>query len=209
MLWIGITGSMGSGKTTVSDSLRRMGYAVLDADSVVRTVLRPGGEAETEVLKEFGPSVRAPDGTLDRRALGRVVFSEPAKLEKLEWIIHPRVRAEVARLRAECASRGEPAAFYDVPLLFEKKMEDQFDHIITVSSTPALRLQRLQARTGLTVAEIEERWSRQLPAQYKESHADAVIKNNGDLAALEIEVRACLAALHVPSPAAADSKRKN
>ncbi|MBX3021729.1 MAG: dephospho-CoA kinase [Bdellovibrionales bacterium] len=192
MKWIGITGSMGSGKSTVSEILRRRGLKVLDADQVVRTVLSPGGEAETEVYKTFGEGVRGVDGTLDRRKLGVVVFGNPAKLEQLEWIIHPRVRAEVASQRAALEAAGEEAAFYDVPLLYEKRMEDQFDAVIVVSASPAVRLQRLQKRTGLTVAEIEERWSHQLPAQLKESRADAVVKNNGSLEDLEREVSSAL-----------------
>lgn len=200
MLWIGITGSMGSGKSTVSAILRQIGYTVLDADAVVRRALSPGSPAETEVLKTFGESVRGEDGHLDRRALGRVVFPDAVLLEKLEWILHPRVREEVAREKAALAAAGARVAFYDVPLLFEKKMESTFDHVIVVSSTPALRLQRLQKRTGMTVAEIEERWSRQLPAQLKETLASYVVKNNGSLEDLERETRAALAGLSLPAP---------
>lgn len=198
MMWIGITGSMGSGKSTVSEKLRGQGYVVLDADQVVRTVLKSGGEAEAEVFKTFGESVRGADGNLDRRALGAVVFADPQKLEKLEWILHPRVRAFVASEKAELEKQGVAAAFYDVPLLYEKKMEGQFDFVIVVSAPPALRLQRLQKRTGLTVKEIEERWNNQLPAQLKESRADAVIKNNGGLEDLEFEIAKVLRKLSVP-----------
>lgn len=200
MLWIGITGAMGSGKTAVSEELRRQGYAVLDADAVVRSVLSPGSEAVKEIAQTFGGAMVGSDGNLDRQALGRVVFGDPVKLEKLEWIIHPRVRQEVARERERLEKAGAPAAFYDVPLLFEKKMEDQFDYVVTVSATPALRLKRLQARTGLSVQEIEARWNAQLPAQYKEANADHVIKNNGSLEDLAEEVRLCLKRLKVPPP---------
>lgn len=201
MLWVGITGSMGSGKSTVSEILRRIGYSVLDADAIVRQTLSPGSPAETEVVRTFGESVRGPDGHLDRRALGALVFRDPVLLEKLEWILHPRVREEVARERAALAARGLPVAFYDVPLLFEKKMESTFDFILVVSSSPAVRLRRLQKRTGLSVAEIEERWSRQLPAQLKETLASHVIRNDGDLDDLERATRAALAQLGLPAPA--------
>src|SRR4051812_9185198 len=98
MLWIGITGPMGSGKSTVSAVLRELGFVVLDADEIVRTVLSPGGEGERDVLRVFAgePGVRdATSGFLDRRALGRAVFGNPQKLDQLERLIHPRVRDEV------------------------------------------------------------------------------------------------------------------
>lgn len=199
MVWIGLTGAMGSGKSTVAERLRAHGYVVLDADQVVRTVLRSGSDAEKEVFKTFGELVRGADGNLDRRALAAAVFADAHKLEQLEWIIHPRVRAQVAAEKAALIQAGTRAAFYDVPLLFEKKMEDQFDFVITVSASPALRLQRLQKRTGLTIVEIEERWSRQLPAQLKETRADAVIKNNGSLEDLDLEIAAALKKLGVPA----------
>ena len=203
MLWIGVTGPMGSGKSTVSELLRRLGYTVLDADEVVSQLLAPGQEAEQEVLKAFGPSVSDTQGHLDRRALGRMVFGDVSLLERLEKILHPRVRDSVAQQKARLIKNGAVAAFYDVPLLFEKKMEDQFDLILVVQSSPALRLSRLQQRTGLSRAEIEERWSRQLPPEYKEARASAVIRNEADLKALEDEVRACLKRLQIPLPASA------
>jgi dephospho-CoA kinase len=200
---------MGSGKSTVSAVLRELGFTVLDADEIVRTVLSPGAAGETDVLRAFGaePGVRdSASGALDRRALGRTVFANPAKLDQLERLIHPRVRDEVARLKSGLEASGAAAAFYDVPLLFEKKMEAQFDRVLVVSAPAASRLSRLVARTGLSVPEIEERWSRQLPPEYKEARASAVILNSGDLAALKSEVLSALKKLGVALPTPAHAK---
>lgn len=194
---------MGSGKSTVAELIRRLGYTVLDADEVVRQVLSQGSKLEGEVIKNFGPNVKGEDGHLDRRALGRAVFGDPAKLDKLEKLIHPRVKEFVAKEKHRLAESGASVAFYDVPLLFEKKMEGDFDLILVVTSTPALRLERLQRRTGLSVSEIEERWSRQLPAEYKEARASAVVVNKGTLSALEQEVNECLKRLNIPPPSPA------
>ena len=200
---------MGSGKSTVSACLRELGFSVFDADEIVHTVLSPGSAGEREVFGLFGeaPGVRDPlTGTLDRRALGRVVFGNPRKLDELERLLHPRVREEVARLKAKAANAGASAAFYDVPLLFEKNMQAQFDFVLVVSAPAASRLSRLMARSGLSSPEIEERWSRQLPPEYKEARASYVVLNTGNLEDLKAAILAALRHLRVALPAAAHSK---
>src|SRR4051794_13154392 len=122
MLWVGLTGSIGSGKSTAAKILREMGYSVLDADQAARQALSPGMPAEAEVLKLFGTS--------ERRALGKIVFSDPAKLLQLEQLIHPYVKKEVLKERQQLEQQGAEVAFYDVPLLFEKQMEKDFDLIL-------------------------------------------------------------------------------
>src|ERR1035437_1934246 len=154
MLWVGITGPMGSGKSTVAHLLRQMGFEVLDADDVARKVLSPGTPGEAEVLKTFGQQLKDRQGHLDRRALGRLVFSDAKKLLKLEKIIHPRVKDEIARQRQRLGQKGAQAAFYDVPLLFEKNMREQFDHVLVVSADFSLRKERIKIRSQLTDAEI-------------------------------------------------------
>lgn len=205
MIWVGLTGPMGSGKTTVADQLRQMGFPVLDADEVARAVVGPGTKGETEVLKTFGQRLAGPDGRLDRRALGRVVFGDPPKLQILENIIHPRVRDAVAAERKKLAAAGHKAAFYDVPLLFEKNMRDQFDHILVVSAPKHLRDQRLKNRSQLTQEEIEERTMRHLPAEVKESAASAVIRNDGSIGDLKASILHALAALKIALPASRNS----
>ena len=191
---------MGSGKSAVAEILRRLGYAVLDADKIVHQLLGPGGPAEAKILRTFGEKLRGPDGHLDRRALGRAVFGNPARLEKLEGILHPMVRQEVANLRKNLFAQGRRVIFYDVPLLFEKKMQDQFDHVIVVIAPDEIRRQRLKARSGMTDAEFNERSKHHIPPAEKEARASEVIYNFGDLDDLKAEVKDALKALRIPPP---------
>ncbi len=200
-MWVGITGPMGSGKSTVAHLLRQMGLAVLDADQVATKVLSPGSPGEAEVLKTFGQQLKDRQGHLNRRALGRLVFADPKKLETLEKIIHPRVRDEITEQREALAKLGRVAAFYDVPLLFEKKMRDQFDHVLVVSTDEALRNARVKTRSQLTDQEIEERTKFHIPSAIKEASASFVIKNSGDLEGLRGEILRALAHLKIPLPA--------
>lgn len=196
---------MGSGKSTVAHTLRQMGFDVLDADEVARKILGPGTPGEAEVFQTFGQHLQDKHGRLDRRALGRLVFNDKSKLEKLESIIHPLVRDEVARLRTALAARGVSAAFYDVPLLFEKNMQDQFDKVLVVSASRALRDERVKTRSQLTAEEIEERNARHLPPEVKEAKASAVIRNEGSIVDLQNEISRVLAAVGVKLPGAANS----
>lgn len=201
MLWIGLTGPMGSGKSTVASILRKLGYPVLNADQLVHQILSPGGAAEKEIFKTFGQDMRGEGGALDRRALGRVVFPSSAKLAQLESIIYPILRAEVAEQRRNLALKGANAAFYDVPLLFEKGMRDQFDHVLVVMANENLRRERLRARSGLSDLEFDQRMAKQMKPEDKERLASAVIRNESDEAALLEEVKRALKALNIPSPA--------
>lgn len=200
MLWIGITGSMGSGKSSAAEVLRQMGYAVIDADEVVRELMKPGRSAEKEILRKFGASVKALDGSLDRRTLGQIVFKDPEKLKELESILHPLVREFVATEKKKLRDAGTPVAFYDVPLLFEKNMQDQFDHIIVVSASRELCIQRVQQRTGLSRPEIEARLKAQLDPAYKVARASAVVYNDSDLQDLHYEIKGAIRHLRLPSP---------
>ncbi len=200
MLWIGLTGSMGSGKSTAAKVLRSLGFPVLDADQIVHELLAPGTPVEKEIIQTFGPAVQGADGNLDRRALGQLVFSNSDHLAKLESLLHPKVRGEVAKRKSQLWAQGVACAFYDVPLLFEKKMEDQFDYIVVVSADPDLRRARIKARMRLTDAEIDARMTWQIPPQIKEAAATAVILNNADEENLKAEILAMLKRLNVALP---------
>jgi len=188
MLWIGLTGAMGSGKSTVAKVLRHKGFPVLDADEIVHSLMQPGGAAEGEIHSTFGQSVRGADGALDRRALGQIVFNDRAKLAALEAILHPKVREEVSRRRGEMAGSGVRAAFYDVPLLFEKNLIDQFDHIVVVSADETVRRSRFKTRMNLSDAEFDAREKNHVRPEIKERHASAVIHNNGTEQDLALEI---------------------
>lgn len=205
MQWIAITGPIGSGKSTVASLLRQMGFEVLDADQTVHQVLSPGGAALEKVVQTFGKELRLGDGSLDRRALGRKVFGNPAQLKQLEDILHPLVRADVAARKEKLVKAGAKAAFYDVPLLFEKQMQSQFDSVLVVSAGRALREKRLHQRSGFSVEEVAERARNQVSPEMKEAGADFVIRNDGDLNALQDEVLKALKYIGVPLPSAGKS----
>jgi dephospho-CoA kinase len=192
MFWIGLTGSMGSGKSTVAKVLRDMGFAVVDADQVVHDLMKPASPLVEEIISTFGPSVAGPAGAVDRSALGRLVFNNSKLLRQLEGMIHPKVRDEVARLRTELAKQGHKAAFYDVPLLFEKDMEPLFDFILVVSAPEEVRRARIKTRNNISDDEISRRFEAQLSPEHKERKASAVIRNDGSLADLPAEVQRAL-----------------
>jgi dephospho-CoA kinase len=191
---------MGSGKSTVAHLLRQMGFEVFDADQFARKALSPGSVGEAEVFRTFGGQLRGADGHLDRRALGRLVFGDKSKLEKLENIIHPLVRAETVAQRQRLATAGAKAAFYDVPLLFEKNMQGQFDLVLVVSAGKDLRARRLQARSQWTLEEIEERARHHIASEVKEAAASAVIRNDGSVEDLRANLVQVLSALKIPLP---------
>lgn len=188
MMWIGLTGNTGSGKSTVSRMLRDRGVPVVDADAAARDVLAPGSPALGLVYAEFGEELRLADGQLDRRGLGRLVFNDPEKLARLENIVHPAVRRAVAEKRHRLESEGHKFAFYDVPLLFEKNMQDQFDGILLIASGEDVAIHRIMKRDSISRAEALARLKSQWPARRKIKHCDWVVHNDGNLMDLELEL---------------------
>lgn len=187
MKWIGLTGGLASGKSTVARLLRTKGYPVIDADELAKSAVAPGSPGLQSVLREFGSDLLRPDGSLDRRELGRRVFGKPDQLAKLEALIHPAVQAETAARRKAFASQGFRLAFYDVPLLYEKNLTG-FDAVVVVTAPLDVQKARLRARDGLADEEIVKRLASQLSMAEKEARADHVLRNDGDLAFLERQV---------------------
>lgn len=196
MLWIGLTGGIACGKSSVSRLLRQRGYAVIDADELAREVAQKGTPAHSEIVTAFGPDSVACDGELNRAKIAQVVFSDRTRLAELERIIHPRVRALSDQRRKELEARGEKMAFYDVPLLFEKKLAPLFDRVVAVVCRPELQKERLMARNSLSADEAGRRISAQLPLAEKAKLAHHVIENNGSLEELETAVDRFLDSLH-------------
>lgn len=180
MKWIGLTGGIACGKSTVSRALQQSGIPVIDADEIAKEVVQVGSPGLRSVVTSFGQQVLGPDGSLDRRVLGKIVFGHPDLLNKLEGILHPLIRLETERRREELEKRGERLAVYDIPLLFETKAQDQFDYIIVVSCTKEQQKERLRRRNNLSETEIEERIGSQLSLSSKEKEADYVLFNNRD-----------------------------
>lgn len=199
MLWVGLSGGIACGKSTVAKILRTRGFAVIDADVIAREVVSQGSAAHAEIVQIFGADSISADGELNRSKVATHVFANRDQLRKLESIIHPLVRAKTEVLKQELIARGVPLAFYDVPLLFEKKMQGLFDQIIVVTSTPELQLSRLMARNHLTEAEAVKRISAQLPLAEKIAGADHVIENSGNTLALELAIDSLLNLL-LPGP---------
>ncbi len=195
MKWIGLTGGIATGKSTVARILGEQGISVIDADVLAREVVRIGSVGFREVLQVFGPVVLSPDGSLDRKVIGQLVFGHPEKLAQLEAIIHPRVRALQRQNRLLLEKNGTTIAFYDVPLLFEKSLQDDFDATIAVLCNEANQLERLMKRDGLGRQEAEKRIRVQLPLIEKARRADYVIRNDGSVDDLRRDTLAMLARL--------------
>lgn len=187
---IGLTGSIACGKSTVSDYLRSLGYAVVDADAISRSLTAPGGEALPAVRRVFGDSIFDGD-TLNRQALGSLVFSDPKAREKLNALLHPiilsRIESELLALDAQ-----DTLVFGDIPLLFECRMEPMFDQIWVVSAPRSVQIDRLLDRDGLSREDAEKRIDAQMPLSEKELLADAVIHTDGPIQNTQRQVLALI-----------------
>lgn len=185
---IGLTGGIASGKSTVSAYLRQLGAAVIDADVLARAVVEPGAEAYGEVVAAFGPEVLHPDGSLNREALGRIVFADAAARLKLEQIIHPAVRRRMQSELQAAREAGATVAVLDIPLLFESGLQHLADQIWVVWVDEATQLQRLMKRNGYSETDARQRLASQWPLDRKRALADVVIDNSGSLGATHRQV---------------------
>ncbi|HET7826250.1 MAG TPA: dephospho-CoA kinase [Anaeromyxobacter sp.] len=176
---IGLTGGIASGKTTFADALRARGVAVVDADALARAAVAPGTPAIAEIAREFGDGVLAPDGTLDRKKLGAVVFADASARRRLEAITHPAVRGAMAEETARLAAAGHALAFYDTPLLYEVGLDRMLDSVVVVWVPRDVQRARLQARDGIGATDAEARLAAQLPIDEKAARADFVVENTG------------------------------
>lgn len=184
MRLFGLTGGVASGKSAVAARFRERGMAVIDADALARQVVEPGTEGLAEVVTAFGADMLAPDGTLDRKALGALVFGDDVARNKLNAILHPRIReATMARAR-ELEAEGATLACYEAALLVENGLADAFRPLVVVAASSEVQRQRIIQRDGLDEAQAEARIAAQLPLADKVSVADYVIDNDGDRAAL-------------------------
>jgi dephospho-CoA kinase len=175
---IGLTGGIGSGKSTVSGFLRELGARVIDADEGARAVVEPGTPGFAAVVAEFGPGV-VRDGRLDRQRLADIVFNDKPALERLNAIVHPLVGEWTAARLVEAADDGVEIAVQDVPLLFESGYDQLFGSTILVWVPEALQLKRLLAR-GMPAADARARIANQLPIDEKRSRATYVVDNSGN-----------------------------
>ncbi|HXT18016.1 MAG TPA: dephospho-CoA kinase [Gemmatimonadaceae bacterium] len=189
MLLVGLTGNIGSGKSTVAQLLSERGATIIDADVLARRAVELGTAAFDKIVARWGNDVLAPDGHLDRAALRRVVFADHEQLEELNQIVHPEVERLRGRLVDQARKRGDRIVVCDIPLLFERHMTDRFDRIILVDSHRAIRLERLVKDRGLRETEAMDMIAAQMPAELKRARADFVIDNDGTLTQLERRVQ--------------------
>jgi dephospho-CoA kinase len=174
MLVLGLTGSIGMGKSTAARMLRRLGVPVHDSDATVHRLLARGGAAVPRIEREFPAVVR--DGAVDRQALGAVVFRDTPALRRLEAILHPLVKRSQRRFLGQCATRRDPVAVLDIPLLFETGGERRVDAVIVVSAPTAIQRARVLARPGMTPDKLADILKRQTPDREKRRRADFVVE---------------------------------
>ena len=191
MITLALTGSIGTGKSTVAAMFADAGIALFDADATVRALQGSGGRLVAPIESRFPGTTR--DGAVDREALAAAVLGHPAELAALEALVHPAVHDE--RTRFIAANGAAPALLFDIPLLFETGGEAAFDNVIVVSAPAALQRERVLARPGMTAAKLDAILARQLPDADKRARADFVIDTSGSLTETRAQVNHILACL--------------
>src|SRR4051794_13606035 len=185
MLRIGLTGGIGSGKSTVSALLARRGAVIIDSDRIAREVIEPGTPGLAAVVEAFGPQVLTADGALDRPALAAVVFADPAARRTLDGIVHPLVRARATEVAG--AASPDAVVVNDVPLLVETGQAGAYDLVLVVEADPETRVARLVQR-GLTAEDARARIAAQATDEQRRAVADVVLDNGGSQDELAAQV---------------------
>lgn len=178
MITIGLTGGIGSGKSTVSSRLAELGAFIVDADLVAREIVEPGQPALAELAEAFD-GVLNPDGTLNRAELARQAFATPEATEKLNAITHPRIRARTEELFKQGRESGTQVLVYDMPLLIENGEVDKVDHVLVVDAPDELRIDRLVQHRGLDEDDARRRIAAQIDRETRLNAADTVLDNSG------------------------------
>jgi dephospho-CoA kinase len=191
---LGLTGGIGSGKSTAGRLIAELGVPVLDADQLAREVVEPGRPALAEVAAAW-PQAIGPDGRVDRKRLADIVFADAAQRVRLEAITHPRIQALADERLAELAAKGHALAVYEASLLVESGRYKDFDGLVVVTAAPETQLERILARGDLTEAEAQARIDAQLPLLAKVRVATHLIDNDGELEATKEQVERLVASI--------------
>jgi dephospho-CoA kinase len=195
-LLVGLTGGIATGKSTVSEILRRLGAEIIDADQLARDVVEPDQPALRGIVAEFGQDVVSPNGRLDRKRLGAIVFADPERRKRLEALTHPAIRARFQARLDELATRGFAGiVIYDAPVMIEAGGYKDMDRLVVVVTDETTQAARLRTRDGTDDAEGRRKIASQMPLAEKAKLADYVIDNSGDRDATAAEVRRVFAAL--------------
>jgi dephospho-CoA kinase len=195
VLRVGLTGGIGTGKSYVRARFELRGLPTIDADVVAREVVAPGTAVLSAIRDRFGPGVFQPDGSLDRKALGALVFADPAARRALEDLVHPAVFGSIAQWFAAHRERGTPIVVADIPLLYETGERYPLDVVVVAACAPAEQLRRVMRRDGLTEADARARLDAQWPIDRKVARADYVIRTDGAFAETDRLVDEVVAAL--------------
>src|SRR5690625_1697226 len=178
-LIIGLTGSIGTGKSLIANKIQEFGIPVVDADMIAREVVEPKKDAYNNIVSTFGEQILQVDKTLDRKKLGSIVFNDEEKRKQLNAIIHPAIRKEMLRQRDEWVEKGTECVVLDIPLLYESGLTHFVDKVIVVFVDPNVQLERMMTRDQTSEQEAKSRINSQIPVAEKAKKADAVIDNNG------------------------------
>jgi dephospho-CoA kinase len=187
---LGVTGSIGAGKSTVREEFSALGWRVFDADGVCHDIYaEPGGRFFSRIVAEWGPGVASSDGrSIDRKKLAEKVFGSPGELEKLTGLLYPEFERRLDAAIAACRSENTSGVF-EIPLLFENGYGKRFDAVLAVWSSPTVRRERLKRKRSYSGNEIERREKQQLPAFEKLERADFAVVNNGSRELLRKQIR--------------------
>jgi dephospho-CoA kinase len=186
VLRVGLTGGIGSGKSTVSRRLAELGAVVIDSDVLAREVVQPGTPGYAAVVSAFGPGVVGPDGALDRAALARIVFADSELLAVLNGIVHPLVRARADSIAA--SAPDDAIVVQDVPLLVESGLADAYDLVVVVDAPEEDRVSRIVQDRAMSAEQVRDRIAVQADRQQRLAAADFVVDNSGTRSALLAQV---------------------
>lgn len=189
---IGLTGSIATGKSTVANMIKEMNIPVIDADKVAREVVEPGEKAYEQIVEYFGTEILFPDGTLNRKKLGTIVFQDEEKRNVLNSIVHPVIRERMDQQKEEYLAKGYNTVVLDIPLLFEGNRQDEFDKVLLVAVTEETQLKRLLERDKMGKEDALNRIRSQMPIKDKIPLADAVIYNDGTIEETKTQLIAIL-----------------
>lgn len=192
MKWIGLTGGIATGKSTAKKILQQLGHPVIDADLITHEISKPGEIGFNEIVKHFSRDILTSDGLLDRKKLGEIIFRNESERLRLESILHPLIQIEVQQQRQVFESQGNKLCFYDVPLLFEKKLQNQFFSTVFIWCDYETQLARLIARSSLTPEQAISRIRSQLSLVEKIPLANHCLDNSTTVESLKLQIKVLL-----------------